>query len=417
MTRNFGRRTRLHRAVVTMSAYGASAAGLGLLILGRFPSQALVTLIGVGSLAVGLWCLWQLWSDRVYPVAVMAVIASGAGILGAVTTSGFRLAVAAILVLYAAIGAVIIADTRRFWLFIFFVGATGGFHLLGFWLDWLPDLDRDQTWDLVIQGIVFWAAAWMFRKVRDEIVTQDEHLHSKDAFLARVGHELRTPLTSVLGYSALLAEDPRLPDDVRRDAAVISAEASHMAEVVDDFTVVARIDDHLLHLRPVMTALTPAIDSVLAGLSPNGVEVTVTGDGDAIVYADPLRLRQMLRTLIDNGLRHAHSRVEIAVREGEDATSIDIVDDGPGLSTVNLEEFLQPYHQAHAEPGQPQRLGLGLNVALQLAKAMNADLTYRRSGISVFRITFANAPQPPLMTGMPSRTGAVGRATSDPGSP
>lgn len=381
-------RTRLNRAVVIMSAYGASAAGLGLLLSGRFPSQVLVRLIGVGSLIVGVWCLWQLWSDRVYPVAVMAVIATGASVLGTATNSGFRLAIAAILVLYAAIGAVIIADTRRFWMFVIFVGVAGGFNLLASWLNWLPELDGEATGDLVIQGVVFWAAAWMFRKVRDEIVTQDEYLRSKDAFLARVGHELRTPLTSVVGYSALLAEDGRLPEDARHQAVVISTEANRMAEVVDDFTVVARIDDHILHLNPTTTAVVPVVYAVLEGLSPGGVEVSVTGNADASVHADPHRLRQMLRALIGNGLRHATSKVGISVRNAPEGVSIDITDDGPGLSAENLEEFLQPYHHAHDEPGQPQRLGLGLNVALHLAQAMNATLTYRRSGMSTFRVTF-----------------------------
>src|SRR5690606_19351667 len=96
-----------------------------------------------------------------------------------------------------------------------------------------------------------------------------------------------------------------------------------------------------------------------------------------------------------------------------ESVSIEVVDDGPGLPSGSLEEFSVPYLHAHAEPGQPQRLGLGLSVALQVARAMDATLTYRRSETSTFQLTF---PQPgQALSDRPSEatTGPV----SDSGSP
>ena len=382
--------------MVAVSAAGTSAAASGLLFSGRFEGKPTVMLFGVLGVVVAGWCLWQLWTDRLYPVAVMMVVAASMGALGVSTDHGFRLAIAAILVLYAAVGAVIIADTGRFWAFTIFVGAAGGFHFVATRLGWVAIEQPDTAGDLLIQGIVFWTAAWIFRKVRDEIVTRDQHQQSKDAFLARVAHELRTPLTSVLGYAELIAKDPAAPAEVREQAEVIADEGRAMTAVIDDFTLVSRTEDDLITLKPVTIPVQPEVARAVANVPATTILVRITGSTTAVVHADPDRLRQMLRVLIDNAVQHATSVVEVAVSEDEYTTTIEIIDDGAGLAGNDMATLIEAYNHTHTEPGQPERLGLGLFVAHRLAQAMGINLSWDRHGnLTVFRLLTPNrAPQP-----------------------
>lgn len=382
--------------MVAVSAGGTSAAASGLLFSGRFEGKPTVMLFGVLGMAVAGWCLWQLWTDRLHPVAVMMVVAAAMGALGVSTDHGFRLAIAAILVLYAAVGAVIIADTGRFWAFTIFVGAAGGFHFVATRLGWVAIEQPDAAGDLLIQGIVFWTAAWIFRKVRDEIVTRDQYQQSKDAFLARVAHELRTPLTSVLGYAELIAKDPAAPPEVREQAEVIADEGRAMAAAIDDFTLVSRTDDDLLTLKPITIPVQPEVARAVASVPATTIHVHITGSTTAVIHADPDRLRQMLRVLIANGVQHATSVVEVAVTEGEDTTTIEIIDDGAGLAGTDMATLIEAYHHAHTEPGQPERLGLGLFVAHRLAQAMDVTLSWDRRGPdTIFRLLApCRAPEP-----------------------
>jgi signal transduction histidine kinase len=381
--------------MVAVSAAGTFAAASGLLFSGRFEGKPTVMLFGGLGMAVAGWCLWQLWTDRLFPVAVMMVVAASMGALGVFTDHGFRLAIAAILVLYAAVGAVIIADTGGFWAFTIFVGAVGGFNFVASRLGWVAIEQGESPGDLLIEGIVFWTAAWVFRKVRDEIVTRDQHQQSKDVFLARVAHELRTPLTSVLGYAELIAKDPAAPPEVREQAEVIADEGRAMAAVIDDFTLVSRTDDDLLTLKPVTILVQPEVARAVASVPATTIHIHTTGSTTAVVHADPDRLRQMLRVLIANAVQHATSVVEVAVSEDEDTTIIEIIDDGAGLAGTDMTTLVEAYHHTHTEPGQPERLGLGLFVAHRLAQAMAINLSWDRDrNLTVFRLLTPNgAPQ------------------------
>jgi signal transduction histidine kinase len=306
------------------------------------------------------------------------------------TDYGFRLAIAAILVLYAAVGAVIIAGTGRFWAFIIFVGAAGSFHFVATHLGWVA-IEQGASGDLLIQGIVYWAAAWIFRKVRDEIVTRDQHQRSKDLFLARVAHELRTPLTSVMGYAELIAGDPAAPPEVREQTRTIAEEARAMAAVIDDFTLVSRTEDDLLTLKPVTIPVLRVIARAVASVPATTIPVHTTGSTTAVVHADPDRLRQMLRVLIANAVQHAASFVEVAVSEDENMTSIEIIDDGAGPTESDTAILTAASDHTNREPGQPERLGLGLLVAHRLAEAMAIDFSwYRHHNLTVFRLVTPN---------------------------
>jgi signal transduction histidine kinase len=352
---------------------------------------------GILGFCIAGWCLWQLWADRLQPVATMAVVAASIGIMGPFADPSFQLAVSSILVLYAGVGAVLISDTRRFWAFTVFVGAAGGNgflahrHGLG-----LPHEDDATLSYFIVLGIVFWTAAGIFRTVRDEIVTQQQILQSKDRFLARVGHELRTPLTAVLGYAELILEDETTPDKLREWVDVIADESDKMSAVVDDFTAVSRVTNQLLTLNPTIFLIVPEIHKMLSRFHDDDINPTVTGSNGVFVHADRDRLIQILRVLTTNALEHAREAVQLAVGTDEDTTWIEVTDDGPGLSQ-QAKDLLVAQWEPHSEPGQPEHLGRGLTVALALTNAMNLDLSYsRQEGLTVFRLLTPAVPVPTL---------------------
>ena len=115
--------------------------------------------------------------------------------------------------------------------------------------------------------------------------------------------------------------------------------------------------------------------------------MTITG-GPASVTADPARLRQILRNLATNARRYGGPNVEVRVVAGADVTTVEVRDDGDGISPEDREHIFEPYRTAHASIGQPASVGLGLTVSRQLARLMDGDLEYERDGTwSVFRLT------------------------------
>jgi signal transduction histidine kinase len=344
-------------------------------------------MFGVLAFAVAGWCLWQLWTDHLQPVVTMAFVAASIGVMGLFTDHGFQLAVSSILVLFVGVGAVLIPDTRRFWAFTLFVGAAGGYNFIAHRLGLGVTHEDDAAFShLIVLGVVFWIAAWIFRTVRDEIVTLQQIHQSKDRFLSRVGHELRTPLTAVVGYADFILEDETTPDKIREWADVIAHESDEMSAIIDGFTVVARATDELLTLKPTTFLIVPEIHKMISRIHAHDITASVTGLVDIYVHADCDRLSQVLRVLTTNALEHARETVQVAVGSDADTTWIDVIDDGPGLSQRNMNLFEAAW-EPHSELGQPEHLGRGLFVALVLTHAMNLDLSYsRQEALTVFRL-------------------------------
>lgn len=215
-------------------------------------------------------------------------------------------------------------------------------------------------------------------------------LRSKDEFIASIAHELRTPLTAVVGFADVLRDRwQQMEDDEFGDmVGYISREAAEVGYLVDDLLVAARADLGRVTLRPELVDLAGEARKVLEGWRQGTlqhVEVDVQRDG--LVFADPARVRQILRNLLTNALKYGGQNVAVSVGGEDGFRFVEVVDDGGGVSLDQAEAIFEPYARAHDHPGLTASLGLGLAISRRLAQAMGGHLTYQRvDGRTRFRL-------------------------------
>ena len=219
----------------------------------------------------------------------------------------------------------------------------------------------------------------------------------KDQLLASVGHELATPLTSVAGFSRELTEQPDNFDDVERTQAVaiIAQEADALTHVIDNLLVAGRADLSTLKLRmePVEMATFLAAMSLNLDVIRTGKRLQF-GSCEAVVYADPHRLRQVLRNLIDNASTYGGDEISIDAVALNGRGRITVSDNGSGLPKWQEGRVFERYQRPTRTKGQPMSLGLGLPVAFRLAQAMGGSLTYsRQDGPITFELELDLAPE------------------------
>lgn len=223
-----------------------------------------------------------------------------------------------------------------------------------------------------------------------------ESLAAKDELVASLGHELRTPLTSVLGFAELLrigAESQIDPSDRHEMASIIAKEAFGLSSTIDDLLVAARIEIGTLEIARFPTAMRAQVSQVIENwghLDMSGLAIS----GDAVAIGDPARVRQIVRNLLSNALRHGGSRIQIDISTTEDQAILELSDDGVGLAPDQWEQIFEPYYRLHTEKTQPGSVGLGLTVCRGLAKLMDGTLDYRYSdGKSTFTLRLPLARQ------------------------
>ena len=213
---------------------------------------------------------------------------------------------------------------------------------------------------------------------------------SKDEFIAGVSHELRTPLTAVVGLAQELRSHRPLfsEGEVDEFVTLIAQQATDVAHIVEDLLVAARADIDRVAIMLESVQLIDELAPVLVGLTDlNASRVAVTGE-TTLVWADPGRLRQVMRNLISNGLRYGGPRIEVALSQVDGYGVLEVRDDGAGIPEGQRAVVFDAYQRAHDPKGQPASVGLGLTVSRHLARLMNGELDYRVvDGWSVFRLT------------------------------
>jgi PAS domain S-box-containing protein len=220
-------------------------------------------------------------------------------------------------------------------------------------------------------------------------------VEEKSRFVATVSHELRTPLAVVLGFaSELCARAGVLPtSEVAEFANLIKEGCAAANNLVEDLLTAARIDIGPIALAPEATDLDTAVLAVAAEpetashIRLKSLELPGTG---TVAWADPQRVRQIIRNLLGNAGRHGGPHLSVVSGIYGDSTVVfcRVVDDGPGVPELLLDSLFLPYQHGARDPGLTESVGLGLYLSRNLARLMGGDLTYRRDGAStVFELT------------------------------
>lgn len=219
--------------------------------------------------------------------------------------------------------------------------------------------------------------------------TYERAVTSKDRLIASVSHELRTPLAAVVGFTAELKErlagsDPELDEF----AELAHGQAVEVANIVEDLLVAARSEIRQVNISPDVVDLRSQAEAVVGefeALSAHRSLPRISGRGSA--FADPIRVRQILRNLLTNAFRYGGPRIEIRITSAQSHGVVEVIDDGSGIPDDVVERLFGAYERAGEHSEQPGSIGLGLYVSRTLAELMSGRLTYHsHPGESTFRL-------------------------------
>lgn len=232
-------------------------------------------------------------------------------------------------------------------------------------------------------------------ELRDAQRQLETLIESKDRFLASVAHELRTPLTAVVGFAQELKDELHLygepeKEEFRELIAFHSAELSHL---IEDLLVWARGDIGEVHVQPERIDLGEAVRRSMQAIPGVTLEVEAP-DGLVEAYADPARLRQIIRNLTTNAVRYGGNHVKVGVKRIDGQAVVEVSDNGPPMNTADMNRIFEPYTRSEAIIAAPGSIGLGLTVSRSLARLQDGDLVCVREGsYNVFRVSLPLAEE------------------------
>ncbi len=215
-------------------------------------------------------------------------------------------------------------------------------------------------------------------------ITQIEHLERvRQEFFSNISHELRTPLTSIMAFVETL-EDGAIEDEEnnRRFLGVIRRNAERMHRLIDDVLELSSIESGIIEINAKQISLASLVGEVFTNLSnkagERGIKLINAVPGDAKVFADAVRLEQMLTNLIDNAVKFNREQGSVTVAFAKNGTKdlISVEDTGEGISGEHLQRIFERFYRTdRARSREIGGTGLGLAIVKHLARLHGGEIS------------------------------------------
>jgi len=193
--------------------------------------------------------------------------------------------------------------------------------------------------------------------------------------LAGLSHDLRTPLACIKGYvTTLLREDVTWDTDSQKEfLGIIVEETDHIENFINNLLDSCTFSwKGEIELKKEPVSLPLIVDKVLRDPSYRNKQhrFTVLFPADfPQVEADPVRIEQVLRNLVDNAVKYSMEKTPIVIK-GEPAPGevvVSVADEGIGIGDEHLNQLFEKFFRVTDGNQRHQKgMGLGLPLARQL---------------------------------------------------
>jgi PAS domain S-box-containing protein len=240
------------------------------------------------------------------------------------------------------------------------------------------------------------------RRLAEDLAEQDRR---KTAFLATLAHELRNPLAPIRSGLQLMRRAKGDPQALSRVQDIMDRQIDHLVHLVDDLLDVARITRGQIELKPAWINLEDvvraAVDTSMPLIETARHRLDLRLPATPVqLYADPVRLTQVVSNLLNNAAKYTPRGGAIVVaveRDGgnergqERAQAVIVVsDNGIGIPAESLGSIFRMFTQvSHPSQRSHGGLGIGLSLVRSLVGLHGGTVTAASPGIdagSVFTV-------------------------------
>ncbi|NQW90789.1 HAMP domain-containing histidine kinase [Curtobacterium sp. VKM Ac-2861] len=206
-------------------------------------------------------------------------------------------------------------------------------------------------------------------------------------FVSDASHELRSPIASLRQHAEVAVAYPDRTD-VAEFSDVVRSEAVRLQDLVTGLLELSRLDEGGTGVRRPVDLDDLALDAVARARArararvPGGatgdraIRVDGSGISAARVLGDERLLTGVVRNLVDNAVRHATSRVAVALVEQDGAAVLTVYDDGSGIPEVERDRVFERFVRLdEARSRDAGGAGLGLAIVRDAVRAHGGEAT------------------------------------------
>jgi signal transduction histidine kinase len=192
-------------------------------------------------------------------------------------------------------------------------------------------------------------------------------------FTSDVSHELRTPLAALRSVGEVGLQ--RSTDRIQYQDVIGSMleEVNRLARLVESLLAISRMDAGQVRITPaecdVFEVLRQCVSLLEILAQEKSQSLIFNANGDAVIVADELMLRQAFVNIIHNAIKFtpAGGSIEIqASAKPSQRVEIQVIDNGPGIPKEDREQIFERFRRSSSDQ---TGAGLGLAIARWIVHA------------------------------------------------
>jgi len=237
-------------------------------------------------------------------------------------------------------------------------------------------------------------------RIREHVAALEARDETLRSYVANTTHDVMLPLTVIQGHLAAVERDLEAGKDVDPSRVTQALEECHyLGSLVHNLTVAAKLEagEAAAEMHPV--DLNDVIERVIGRNAPYADKRDVSLDhavpSDATtVTADVTLIEQAIGNIVHNAIRYnkADGHVAVVLEASDDAFTLRVVDDGPGLPEAELARVTERgFRGDRARARHPTGTGLGLAITKDVCIRHGFELSFERPAEGGLAVSISGA--------------------------
>jgi signal transduction histidine kinase len=201
---------------------------------------------------------------------------------------------------------------------------------------------------------------------------------ARKQFVANASHELRTPIFSLGGFVELLEDEDPSPEERAEFVHTMREQIERLTKLTTDLLDLSQLDAGAIVVKADSVDLNALVRDVALEFGPradqHGSRLELRRPSRPVIArADPERVRQITRILLDNALTHTPegTKVTVTANTVNRRVELTVSDEGPGIPQRVQGRIFERFYTAETGDGS----GLGLAIARELAQRMRGRIS------------------------------------------
>lgn len=201
-------------------------------------------------------------------------------------------------------------------------------------------------------------------------------------FIANISHDFRSPLTSIKGYLEAMLDGTIPVEKYDRYLNILLNESKRLTKLTSGLLELNDFDTYGPVLKrqkfDVVDVIRETRNTFEGLCEEKGIEFRLQCPAkDTVVYADKMKIGQVVYNLVDNAIKFSpkNGRIVVTISQKNETIFVSVKDEGPGIEKDKQNKVWDRFYKTDSSRGKDkQGTGLGLSITREIIKAHGENI-------------------------------------------